>query len=965
MASKRKRSDVEVLAVGTTPTITGSQSTRTFKSAKEIKDAILSCSSTSLSSVNQQLRIPFSRLPVPISHANVVLAQNYLALDPTLNEVLRAWKRASGISSLEGASHAGSNNKEPADKALLISTIHLLSTFLTLLSPIPYFSPQLTAILDIILSSSEPYSGMLMTLVTANDQPLAQLGMLLLSSMAHVERKSRSSATYTSVGRINVRIWSMFIQGGGIKVLPKLLSMRRKGASAPHSAGSDPLDRPDIRQLTLHFLSPFLSYPLFLSSSDKIVKPLFSNLSLDAPATIFRFFNDLWAALNSGISESMNRKTAISLLNEGSVESILKLYERNDSEDENDVVPRGSKTQGEQDKGMTVADVAHHFLLGVCTKPGTGICFPDQGWYKRKMKGGEEGGAEGADNNEQGQNAANENTTDSRLTSNRGAVHNRILQRVLRTIGAKVVEDERLGAFVVAVLKACPELVMGYWPHSGLSVDPKLSAKWIATISFVGKIVSLPMPNKRTFYIQLQLQSTAESAEGIVDEVIPKSQPPPLTNMIESIFPSPLLKAHLSKGLLDSIGLIQHLSALTLIRSLQKFATVQNFFQRVITDAGDDLGISDPWNQRLRELNWEARKRVPEVAVIIAFAQRAAQAHHSLLTESALHLFGLFYATLPSLVGEIKFDVGRLLVGSSSAKAEARARKAAKEGSVNNEDDDDEVASIGTVGTAGMGGGFGQSRGDLDQFDALSQIHVLNLLGAATTWDWSHKAGGSAYSYFYHLVQLYLGTNHGHTRHLTGDVLGKKLGATLVFDHDPEELDLWLESLPQTRNPAVSASAALQTEQLHLLSFLDDCMRRVLQRPYVYIEKGLEIARSVTPSPLLFACIEQFQAKVSQHLLSNEAALVILRYIRLVVTGLGYKLDGKYKDSLVQSLKTVLTTAEEKRGDELIDLRNQLGLLENGQAVAVRHVEGEDELENLRRRWIDGGVVEDAVAFKQ
>ena len=54
---------------------------------------------------------------------------------------------------------------------------------------------------------------------------------------------------------------------------------------------------------------------------------------------------------------------------------LLKLYERNAPETEDD-------------SDYTVADLVHHFLLAICTRPGVGLCFKDRGWYPRDVSGG-------------------------------------------------------------------------------------------------------------------------------------------------------------------------------------------------------------------------------------------------------------------------------------------------------------------------------------------------------------------------------------------------------------------------------------------------------------------------------------------------------------------------------------------------------------------------------------------------
>lgn len=81
------------------------------------------------------------------------------------------------------------------------------------------------------------------------------------------------------------------------------------------------------------------------------------------------------------------------------------------------------------------ADLAHHFLLAITTRPGSGICFKDRGWYSR----------EDADDNNNNEKS--------------GKLHNKILANILKTL--KVNEDSRQQELARRILEACPELVAG------------------------------------------------------------------------------------------------------------------------------------------------------------------------------------------------------------------------------------------------------------------------------------------------------------------------------------------------------------------------------------------------------------------------------------------------------------------------------------------------------------------------
>lgn len=200
-------------------------------------------------------------------------------------------------------------------------------------------------------------------------------------------------------------------------------------------------------------MSAYFSHPLFLSASKQLLAPLFANMKDDPPLTIARIFQALWNHLNASGSAGVNRRTAVSLLTEQSIEGILRLYGRNSMDEAT------SKTGN-----VTPAEMAHEFLLKTCTKPGTGICFADQGWYKRKGKARLTDLMSGTNEDALAVGPADVEEDSGRAEGGIfgvGMVHNKVLGNVIRKVGPKTADDARMAQLVEAILRACPELVGG------------------------------------------------------------------------------------------------------------------------------------------------------------------------------------------------------------------------------------------------------------------------------------------------------------------------------------------------------------------------------------------------------------------------------------------------------------------------------------------------------------------------
>ncbi|WWC58327.1 uncharacterized protein I303_100867 [Kwoniella dejecticola CBS 10117] len=852
---KRKR-DLTGQAEATAPVITRPKAgTKAFASGKSVKDALATASPQAFVSFRQQIATTHSALPLAINNPTVVIIQHYLDTSPTCEEIFRAWQ-------------IGDQTKTEIQAQ---AAVELLSEIINILTPIPFFRSSVIGLVNKLVSNTEPYNEYLNRLCQSGRRDDAYHGFLLAAAAVAVDPPTATSIGSSTSGRLGLKVWSVLVEGGSVRGIGKQMGMRRRNKEGMVGYGEgDPLDKPDIRHLILRTILPLLSTSAFQAHARSILPSLYSGLTADPPMTIYRILTSIWNAI-SGPSVGLNRRTSLVMFHEKSLEHLWQLLSRQDVENTT---------------GKTVSDIAEAFLEGITTVPGQGICFADEGWYLRR-KSDENSAPSHGDGDAINEGGINTGRNDDW----KQGLHNRILGNVVRRVGNKAVDDDgRVGSWMTKIFEACPELVAGYWAHSALAVEPRLNARWVATMAYIGRIVSLPPPPLATFR-----QATPASSDASL--ALFRSSPPSTSIVIESVLPSPFTKSHIMKGLQHTDGLVQHVTAITLARCLQKLSIVQDLFLAIEKEieAGPTTSQENPWIRARRELEMEARKRIPELSIIVAFAQKAAMmapsepeteaelalaSKSAMLTESALRIFSLCNKTIPSLASEMKFDVGRLLVSASSASAERRARREAREGSV-------------------------------ISFEALSQLHVLRLLGEVKDWNWMNKAAGSQYTYLYHILLLNLSTRQAVTQAKTVVLLEHLLVPTLLFEHDPSELTIWLEALPRASDNY--SGPMLLAQQIHLLSFLDDCFRRAIKLPYRYLEDSFAIVPDYFEysrptemiSPVLMAILEQLGAKIMGQLISTEAAGVVLVYMRRIILGLA----GKSKD--FQFLSAIIARFEE------------------------------------------------------
>ena len=540
-----------------------------------------------------------------------------------------------------------------------------------------------------------------------------------------------------------------------------------------------------------------------------------------------------------------------------------------------------------EDQESVPADIVHHFLLAICTRPGTGICFKDRGWYPREDE--DELATEAEDNGNRRPNVK---------------IYNKILAGVVKTL--KVNEDARQQELALRILEACPELMAGFWHAAALTLEPRLSSKWIANIAFFGLAISLPVPRFSFLLPGMDLY---------------RPSPPALSTILENILPSVNIKAHLSRGLQSASALVQHCTALALAKCLVKYGEVIKSMNIAI-DALEEDEEEGQWSRRRREVEREVARRVPEFQVVVAFGQQKTTELHAassadeaakdqgtltkatLLAESAQRLLWLYHEHLPLLVAETRFDVAKLLQGIEEGMSETEGLTIPHPGLV-----------------------------------ALRQLHILRLLRESEDFSWTGKAGKIPTAWFRSLsliifrsgsrgnlatlLRLYIRTSQRAMKTAVAKLLRQTLSNTTVFQHDPDEVDLWLRSLPTERRASHATApdgTPLTDEGEAVIALLDDCLQRCIKTPYRYLEELQTLCTppdemevdgesskaqdpALLPSPMLVTVLEQVQVKVNGKLLSSSDALAVVTFVRKLLISFITKVPSlKVVDSIAERL---------------------------------------------------------------
>jgi nucleolar pre-ribosomal-associated protein 1 len=389
----------------------------------------------------------------------------------------------------------------------------------------------------------------------------------------------------------------------------------------------------DIRTLYIKFLLGFFirgdaSVKKALLDS-KCISYILKNIRQDSFQLIEFILNTLRTSLVDDIY--LARSPKVAFFKPFIFEQICKLYSLN--------IQKDLSISGIQ---ISVAEMVHDFFQYICLKPGTGVCFADNGYYPAVFK--------------------YENLTDDlKYRSGNTKVFNVALLSFLKTLNIST--DMKQRELFLQIITNSHELVHAYYfvnfrfwsSDPNLSFEPRSSVHYLGNISLVTSIINSDIPNnfgsKEKDLVQL---------------------PPPVKNCMSNILPAAISKSLNSKALMLKSKDLRYATSQLLnasFRKLTKMIDSADLITNSIKQSslrGSDNAIQ-LWKDWKESLFIEYRKQLPDSQIVIALFSKLDQnepedeidqeEYHS----SILELLGNYHKTNIENLLETRFDIGRVI----------------------------------------------------------------------------------------------------------------------------------------------------------------------------------------------------------------------------------------------------------------------------------------------------------------
>ncbi|KAI0236810.1 hypothetical protein L0F63_001699 [Massospora cicadina] len=385
-------------------------------------------------------------------------------------------------------------------------------------------------------------------------------------------------------------------------------------------------------------------------------------------------------------------------------------------------------------KGSSVGDMVYEFLLGVCTRPGTGICFRDGGWYPRERRG-----------------------------EDRRPV-NGVLLSFLMTL--RPTESKQYQTLVLGILEASPALASIYWATCQLSLDPRLSSRWLSNMTLLLRTIQLPVPS-------LVSPHGAHVA-------------PSLATVVDAILPQAYDRATQAKCLQSQVQLVRYFGGLVLLAAFTKLdAVLEAFEAHLQTNFFGATAVHAPaWRTLVNEVKFETKRRLCDFRSVVALHKAASQ-EDLLMRQVTLRLLQAYQRHMPDLVLQSGVGLDKLIPAK------------------------------------------------LHDCHPATQAPALELLLHLPDLKWWGSTHGPSPAVS--LLQVYVRGAHPSLQGLACRGLHQFLGPSLLFQHDPAELSVWINAFSQFL-PASPGLGAL----------LDRALSLAMTSPYKFIDATLAL-----PSPTL------------------------------------------------------------------------------------------------------------------
>ncbi|KAL8783627.1 MAG: hypothetical protein Q9213_004487 [Squamulea squamosa] len=280
---------------------------------------------------------------------------------------------------------------------------------------------------------------------------------------------------------------------------------------------------------------------------------------------------------------------------------------------------------GDNDQRLdNISELAHAFLLTLCTTPQYGVLFKPEAQHP----GPQDEEFTVSINKHQGVDAS------SKKFRKRAAIQNSTLSSFLQTLRPYASTLQR--DLTLATFQAAPELVSDYFhKKKAFSFEPKLTATWLGFAAFLLSTVQMPLH------------------PPMVNSVGSVLAPPALFDMIESILPLPLSSKVVSRCLNQSSTMIKFLVIKIMIAAFGKFAQTIRYFRAMSRNVRGRSART--WDVAASQLTDEFGQRCPDMNHVITVF-RSCSSGDSLLREASARLLTLYYEHLPQAALEQKFD---------------------------------------------------------------------------------------------------------------------------------------------------------------------------------------------------------------------------------------------------------------------------------------------------------------------